>query len=122
MKTVREEGRDFTRAMDYLNRAVTGLRESGDQDMLALALIKRAECYRYMKQYANAWDDLKEAEEIAEMGGMKLHLCDYHLEAGRLCAAQGKDKEAKDHFRIAKEMIEETGYHRRDKEVERLRG
>jgi hypothetical protein len=75
-----------------------------------------------MKQYANAWDDLKEAEEIAEMGGMKLFLCDYHLEAARLCAAQGKDKEAEQHFTIAKKIIEETGYHRRDKEVERLRG
>jgi len=119
LKTVREESRDFTRAREYLDRAVTGLRESGNQDDLPRGLLARAECYRLMEQYANSWDDLKEAEEIAEMGGMKLHLCDYHLEAARLCAAEGKDKEADDHFSKARELIEETGYLRRKKEVER---
>jgi hypothetical protein len=53
------------------------------------------------------------------MGGMKLFLCDYHLEAARLCAAEGKDKEADQHFQVAKEMIEETGYLRRKNEVEK---
>jgi hypothetical protein len=67
----------------------------------------------------NARDDLKEAVEIAEMGGMKLHLCGYHLEAARLCAAEGKDKDADYHFSMARELIEETGYLRRKKEVER---
>jgi tetratricopeptide (TPR) repeat protein len=119
LKTVREEGRDFTRAREYLDRAVTGLRESGYQYYLPLGLFARAECYRFMKQYANAWDDLKEAEEIAEMGGMKLHLCDYHLEAARVCAAEGKDKDAGQHFQVAREMIEETGYLRRKNEVEK---
>ncbi|NIM12424.1 MAG: hypothetical protein GTO45_09945, partial [Candidatus Aminicenantes bacterium] len=117
MKTVREENRDFTRALEYVNRAVTGLRESGNQDDLPRGLFARAECFRLMKQYSKAWDDLKEAFEIAEMGDMKLHLCDYHLEAGRLCAAEGKEKEAEQHFQVAKEMIEETGYFRRKKEV-----
>ena len=40
------------------------------------------------------------------------------LEAGRLCQAERKTGEAKEHFKKAAEMIEETGYHRRDKEVE----
>jgi len=48
---------------------------------------------------------------------MKLYLVDYHLEAGRLCQAEGRTVEAKDHFTTAAKMIEETGYHRRDKEV-----
>jgi hypothetical protein len=50
---------------------------------------------------------------------MKLHLVDYHLEAGRVCSAEGKSHEAKEHFETAAEMIEETGYHRRDEEVEK---
>jgi len=51
---------------------------------------------------------------------MKLHLTDYHLEACRLCLAEGKTKEAGEHLDMAKEMIKETGYHRRDGEVEEL--
>ncbi|HLP60038.1 MAG TPA: hypothetical protein VK186_14450, partial [Candidatus Deferrimicrobium sp.] len=65
-----------------------------------------------------AHDDLFEAREIAELGHMKLHLCDYHLEAGRLCEAEGKSDEAGGHFREAKAIVEETGYGRRKKEKE----
>ncbi|UCH93593.1 MAG: hypothetical protein JSV88_25435 [Candidatus Aminicenantes bacterium] len=49
--------------------------------------------------------------------GMKLFLADYHLEAGRLCLAEKKKNDAKNHFNTAKEMINNMGYHRRDKEV-----
>ncbi|UCH96306.1 MAG: tetratricopeptide repeat protein [Candidatus Aminicenantes bacterium] len=80
----------------------------------------RAECYRWQQQFSKAWDDLNEALEIAQLGSMKLHLVDYHLEAGRLCQAQGKKQEAKDHFKTAKKMIEETGYHRRDKDIKQV--
>jgi hypothetical protein len=48
---------------------------------------------------------------------MKLYLADYHLEAGRLCLAEKKKTKAKNHFNIAKEMIKNMGYHRRDQEV-----
>jgi len=70
-----------------------------------------------MKDYAKAQDDLSEARDIAELGEMKLHLCDYHLEAGRLCHAQGKMEEAAEHARAAKAIVEETGYERRKKEL-----
>jgi hypothetical protein len=36
------------------------------------------------------------------------------MKAGRLCQAQGKEEQAGEHFRIAKEMIKETGYLRRE--------
>jgi hypothetical protein len=52
---------------------------------------------------------------------MKLYIVDYHLEAGRLCQDEGKHDQAVTHFKTAAEMIEETGYHRRDKEVKKLR-
>jgi tetratricopeptide (TPR) repeat protein len=112
-----EQGTDFTRAAEHLDRAVQGLRESGDQGELPQGLLARAECYRRQKQFSKAWGDLNEALEIAELGSMKLHLVDYHLEAGRLCEAEGKTVEAKEHFKKAAKLIEETGYHRRDKEV-----
>jgi tetratricopeptide (TPR) repeat protein len=116
-----EQGTDFTRAAAHLDRAVQGLREANHQEFLTRGLLARAECYRRQKQFSEAWDDLNEALEIAELGSMKLHLVDYHLEAGRLCEAEGKKQEAKEHFKTAAKMIVETGYHRRDKEVEKLR-
>jgi len=73
--------------------------------------------FTLQKQFSKAWDDLNEALEIVELGSMKLHLVDYHLEAGRLCEDEGKHDQAKTHFETAAKMIEETGYHRRDKEV-----
>jgi hypothetical protein len=51
---------------------------------------------------------------------MKLFLADYHLEAARLCGAEGNDKDALKHLERAKALIGETGYHRRDSEVEEL--
>ncbi|HLP59238.1 MAG TPA: hypothetical protein VK186_10430, partial [Candidatus Deferrimicrobium sp.] len=100
-------------AMTYLEQAVEGLREAGAQEFLARGLLARAECYRHMNHFALALDDLNEARDIAELGGMKLYLCDYHLEAGRLCAAQGNDAGAAEHSRAAGKLIAETGYGRR---------
>jgi tetratricopeptide (TPR) repeat protein len=118
MMRIQEEGSgDFGRAMESLDRAVKGLREAGDQEFIMRGLLARAACFRIQGQFSQAWDDLKEAKEIAEAGDMKLHLVDYHLEAGRVSADEGKDGEAKSHFKTAAEMIEKTGYHRRDKEV-----
>jgi TolA-binding protein len=48
---------------------------------------------------------------------MKLWLADYHLEAGRLCLAEGRTEDAAGHLADAKRLVEETGYHRRDPEA-----
>jgi tetratricopeptide (TPR) repeat protein len=117
MKALEEDSSDLNRALDYFNLAVTGLREASAHEFLVICLLIRAECYRHMKEFSRARADLNEAEEIAELGGMKLYLCDVHLEAGRLSEAEGKTEEAEEHFRVAKEMIEETGYFRRKNEV-----
>ncbi|MCP5105555.1 MAG: TIR domain-containing protein [bacterium] len=108
-----ENSGDFSRAMAFLETAVTGLRKAGDQDYLSLALIKRAECYRRMRAFSKAREDLDEAQEIAETGDMKLYLCDYHLEAGKLCRDEKNDTDANQHFQTAEKLIEETGYFRR---------
>jgi tetratricopeptide (TPR) repeat protein len=117
MQIQEERNRDFGRAMEFLDRAVQGLRDAGTQHRLPLGLLARAACFRIQGQFSRAWDDLNEAKEIAEAGDMKLHLVDYHLEAGRVSADEGKDEEAKSHFKVARKMIEETGYHRRDEEI-----
>ncbi|MDQ1350577.1 MAG: hypothetical protein QG657_879, partial [Acidobacteriota bacterium] len=104
-------------AKQFLDRAVAGLREAGTQDHLPRGLLARAACSRWRGDFVNAWTDLSEALEIAESGDMKLFICDYHLEAARLCTAEGKQNDASEHYRIAAELIEETGYYRRKKEL-----
>jgi tetratricopeptide (TPR) repeat protein len=117
-----EDRTDFTRAAAHLEHAVQVLRKAGAQHHLPRGLLARAECYRRQKQFSKAWDDLNEALEIAELGSMKLYIVDYHLEAGRLCQDEGNKVGADEHFKIAAKMIEETGYHRRDKEVKKVIG
>ncbi len=111
---------DFTAPLEYLNRAVDGLRESGTQHHLPRALFARGAVYRTMTSFSNAREDLEEARDIAERGSMGLHLADYHLETARLCRDQGNTETAKKHLETAKTMIDKMGYHRRDKEVREL--
>ena len=73
-----------------------------------------------MKGFQKAQHDLDEAMTIATRGGMRLYEADCHLEYARLHLAMGKKAEARESFSKAKGMIEEMGYHRRDKEVEKL--
>jgi hypothetical protein len=45
---------------------------------------------------------------------MRLHLTDYHL-------AMARRHKSRDHFRKAEALVAETGYHRRDADLESLR-
>ncbi len=135
---------DYKKAQDYLNAAVAGLREAGHQEFVARGLLARAFFYRVQNNFPHAWEDLAEAQEIAERGGMGLWLADYHLEAGRLIyqqlavergqSAVGnyqvllKDKqitlsrkemlsEFESHLQTAKEMVDKMGYGRRQPEI-----
>ena len=107
-------------AESHLSQAVEGLRKSGNQDDLPRGLLARAAWHRLQGRYELAAHDLAEVFDIAEPGGMRLHLCDYHLESARLCLAQGQQAEAKGHVSKAAKLVAETGYHRRDGEVAEL--
>ena len=120
----------FDQAGDYLRQAVAGLREAGVQEYLSRGLFARAACYRSQNDFAPARADLAEAREISERGDMKLHLADYHLEACRLCLAEGAvavgaydytPQQAPQHLETAAQMVEEMGYGRRRAEVAALR-
>ncbi|MCK4760824.1 MAG: TIR domain-containing protein [Candidatus Aminicenantes bacterium] len=113
-----EESR--SKAGEFFQRAVEGLRQAGQQDYLTHGLLARAGYYRESGQYERAWEDLTEALEIIEAGAMKLFLVDYHIEAARLCAAQNKEEEAAAHRQKAKDLIDETGYQRRDSDLPEL--
>lgn len=122
---------------------MNGLREAGHQEFIASGLLSRAFLYRVQHDFPKAWDGLAEAREIAERGEMKLWLVDYHLEACRLCLEEGRQEtgdrkqgktkkhlkvgaihesplleQARTHAETAEKLVDETGYHRRDPEVE----
>jgi tetratricopeptide (TPR) repeat protein len=120
LRVLQEGSQDCTRAKEHLNQAVDGLRQAGTQDYLPRGLLARTELYRVQDEFERAQHDLDEAMTIAERGEMGLHQADCHLEYARLYLATGDTDKARDHLVIAREMIEQMGYHRRDREVEEL--
>ena len=134
-----------TEAADCLNQAVDGLREAGAQHHVPRGLFARATLYRHLQDFTKSWIDLDEARAIAGYGQMRLHLTDYHLEAALVIQAQVEhgspnnefaiiedsiektvskeemDRLFKQHVALAGELIKETGYYRRDGELEALR-
>jgi len=113
---------DFAQAEFYLNQAVKYLRQAGTQHLIPHGLLSRAVLYRLQLRFEPAQRDLNEAMTIATRGGMRLHEADCHLEYARLYLAMGGDykSKAREHLAKAKAMINDMGYHRRDKEVEEL--
>ncbi|WP_417915801.1 hypothetical protein [Candidatus Electronema sp. JC] len=113
----------ISRAVEWLNQAVDGLREAGVEDYLLRGLLARAACYRWAAHFPAAEQDLRECEEIAQRGGMQLHLIDCHLEAARLALASGRavlGRTAEEHLAAAEAGIAKTGYKRRLAEAEQV--
>jgi tetratricopeptide (TPR) repeat protein len=113
---------DFSKATEHLDQAVNGLRQAGIQDYLSHGLLARASLRRICKDFDMAKHDVDEAFSIASRGDMGLWLADCHLEYARLYYDKGEKDKARDSLKIAKEMIDRMGYHRRDKEVQELEG
>jgi tetratricopeptide (TPR) repeat protein len=113
----------YLRAVEWLNQAVDGLREAGYEYYLPLGLLARAACCRWAAHFAAAEQDLQDCEDIAQRGGMQLHLIDCHLEAARLALATGQPvlaRTASEHLAAAQEGIAKTGYKRRRAEAEEI--
>ena len=148
LQIVENNSLDFNEAELSLNQAVDSLQEAGEQEFLVRGLLTRTILYRHQKEFLKSWFDLDEAREISEYGQMRLLLTDYHLEACRVISAQltavSRQPSAKSyeviengeewsltcaemqarfrqHFKEAERLISETGYHRRDEELEALR-
>jgi tetratricopeptide (TPR) repeat protein len=113
-------GEGMTQAATHLQRAVEGLRQAGQQQYMPLGLLARAELHRFTGMFAKAQNDLDEAFTIATRSGMRLHEADCHLEYARLYLAQGEKDQAREHLAKAKVLIDQTGYHRRDKDAQEL--
>ncbi|HLJ27269.1 MAG TPA: TIR domain-containing protein [Candidatus Angelobacter sp.] len=94
----------------HLNQAVDFLRQSGSLHHIPRGLLARG-----------TPRDLAEVFRIASRSGMRLHLSDYHLASARLALGNRDLVKAREHFEKAETLVHETGYHRRDGELERLR-
>jgi tetratricopeptide (TPR) repeat protein len=104
----------------YLNRAVKRLREAGRLHEIPRGLLVRASFRRLQGDYAAARRDIGEAIEIARRHGMKLHEIDSHIELAQLALAEGSFQEAREAYEKAVVLIEQTGYSRRDVDLEEL--
>ncbi|NQT41352.1 MAG: hypothetical protein HQ581_27940, partial [Planctomycetes bacterium] len=112
------------RASSHAQTAVDTLRQAGQQDELPGGLLGRAEVYRLTGELDAARGDIDEAMAIATRdpaGHMKLHETDCHLALARVELAAGNRDQAAKHLSTAEALIEETGYHRRDNELARLK-
>ncbi len=110
----------LAQAADWLDCAVDGLQQAGDQSRLPRGLLARAAWARVAQQYDQAHRDLADARAIAERGEMRLHLTDYHLESARLALVLHDALQARVHYDAAQKLIDETGYHRRDGELQEI--
>ena len=108
------------RSLEYLDEAVRGLRASGREDCLPWGLLARAAFHRLQDERQHAEADLNEAEEIAERGGMLLHLADVHLERTALYLQFNENAKARERLDRAVALIEACGYGRRRRDVEYL--
>ena len=107
-------------AASELDRAVVGLRQAGQQPYIPLGLLARAALRRVTADFDWARHDLDEVLVIATRGGMRLHEADCHLEYARLFVTLGDAAQSREHFAVAKRMVTEMGYGRRDREVAEL--
>jgi tetratricopeptide (TPR) repeat protein len=107
-------------AATHLAQAIDFLRKANFQGILPRGLLARAAFCREQGQFGSAHRDLDEVFEIAERCGMRLFLSDYHLESCRLLLAENELPTAREHLDKAKKLVEETGSHRRDREVQDL--
>ena len=130
-----------------LDEAVEGLRAAGANEFIARGLLARAAFRRALGDWDGAARNLGEAQEIAEPGPMRLYLCDCALERARLALAEREafaplaglvepsqrspvlpkpdaagalKEEARKQLDIARKLIAECGYHRRDQELVEL--
>jgi tetratricopeptide (TPR) repeat protein len=107
----------FAQAAKSLDQALDSLRQARTEEFVVQGLLAHATLRRFRSDFPGAAADLTEALEIAERGPMRLHECDAHLEWARLCRDQGNLTEARQHVKRARELVNETGYKRREREV-----
>ncbi|MCP4700797.1 MAG: hypothetical protein GY862_28685 [Gammaproteobacteria bacterium] len=103
-----------------LDAAVWGIHKAGKVQYTPEFLLTRARFYHGEKNTPAAWRDLDAAWEIIERCGMKLYAADAHILTAELKTAELKTEEARLAYEEARALVERTGYHLRDAELEML--
>ena len=138
---------DARRAAAIMEEAILSLRASHADAQLARGLLARAAFRRAVGEWDGAKSDLDETKEITEPEKMRLYWCDCALEGARLAlarreafaplnglveasppppvlldpvAATALKEEARRQLDVARKLIAECGYHRRDEELAEL--
>jgi nucleoside phosphorylase len=108
---------DLAKAASHLAASLDSLRRAGQQGYLPLGLLARAALHTHTRDFDLARHDLDEALTLAQRCGFRLHEADAHLGLARLSLAEGHPVEAREHLTVARRIITDTGYHRRDGEL-----
>jgi tetratricopeptide (TPR) repeat protein len=107
-------------AREHLGLAVDGLRQAGELDYLPRGLLARADLRRLTNDFRGAEDDLEESLDICTRCELRLLEADTHLGYTRLHLARANPTAARSSLTRARLLIEQTGYHRRDRDLAEL--
>lgn len=112
-------GTYISKIVSLVTSAVTGLRRAGDATHIPRGLLTRAWLHCLTRNSAAAAADLDDAWDIAERGPMPLHMADIHLHRARLFFRKKYYPwtSPTDDIVLAEALINECGYHRRDREL-----
>jgi tetratricopeptide (TPR) repeat protein len=115
-------GGDLAQSASHIKAAVDGLRRLNDRSAFPPFLLARAALHTHTHAFDLARKDLDEALILATRDGFRLHEADAHLGLARLALADPTSGPAvaHGHLAVARRIVEETGYHRRDGELAEL--
>lgn len=110
----------FKLAENEFQLAIQKIHKANSAPFIPPFYLYRADFHLSQNQYESAQADLNRALDMIEGSGMKLYAVDYLLIHGRYCLAKGDFDTALTHYKEAKQLIKETGYHLRDAELDLL--
>jgi tetratricopeptide (TPR) repeat protein len=109
---------EVTKAKNNFEQAIQNIQKASRIDLTPPFYLYCADFYLTQNQLDLALADLNSAWEIIERCGMKLYQVDYLLIHGRYSLATADFDTALNHYQEAKQLIQETGYHLRDAELD----
>ncbi|MBN2593490.1 MAG: hypothetical protein JXA81_08285 [Sedimentisphaerales bacterium] len=111
----------LTAAAEPMDEAIRELKTAGYQDDLPIGLLARARLRILSGDHSGAQDDLKEVLVLAEFGDMRLYQSEAELLFAWLALKKGEKSQLLEHLNHAVALVNKTGYHLLNKELESLK-
>ncbi|EDN66061.1 hypothetical protein BGP_1534 [Beggiatoa sp. PS] len=108
----------FEESRKEFEQAVVWGRKACRIDLIPEFLLERAKFHRHQKDFTSCQTDLDESEEIIDRCGMELYAVEAALLRGNINL--DLNKTAQPEYETAKVLIEKTGYHLRNPELDLL--